>query len=238
MQIAEVELIEVPLDNYPPRVDAGANRVLFLPENHYQLNGTVTDDGNGDPNGFLAIQWTQLEGPGTITFDPNEFVETPFVTLPEPGTYTFQLYATDGEKDASDTVTVILNESIYPEGDIDLNYRVDLPDLQILVSRWLNHPDTVADLDGDQVVNLADYNVLAKNWLTIRYPLVINEFMASNGVTLADPQNEYDDWIEIFNLLNMPLDLAGMYLTDDLDNPTKWQFPLNRSDETIIGPNG
>jgi CotH protein/concanavalin A-like lectin/glucanase superfamily protein/lamin tail-like protein/chitobiase/beta-hexosaminidase-like protein len=238
MQIAEVELIEVPLDNYPPRVNAGANRVLFLPVNRYRLEGSVTDDGNGDPNGFLEMQWSQLEGPGTISFDPDEFVEKPFITLPELGTYKLQLYATDGEKDAYDTVTIILNESIYPKGDIDLNYRVDLPDLQTLVQRWLNYPDTVADLDGDQTVNLADYNVLAGNWLTVRYPLVINEFMARNGFTFADPQTEYDDWIEIFNLLDMPLDLAGMYLTDDLDNPTQWQFPLNMSDETIIGPNG
>lgn len=29
--------------------------------------------------------------------------------------------------------------------------------------------------------------------------LVINEFMASNGGTLTDPQGDYDDWIEIYN---------------------------------------
>ena len=29
--------------------------------------------------------------------------------------------------------------------------------------------------------------------------LVINEFMASNGSTVADPQGQYDDWIEIYN---------------------------------------
>ncbi|MBN1844101.1 MAG: CotH kinase family protein, partial [Sedimentisphaerales bacterium] len=238
MQIAEVELIEVPLDNYPPRVFAGYNRVLFQPQNRYRLEGSVTDDGHGDPNGFLEFQWTQLDGPAPVAFEPDCLAMQPFVTLPELGSYTFQLAATDGEKDASDSVTLILNESIHPPGDIDLNYRVDLPDVFILLDRWLNTPDAVADLDGDEKVNLADFAVLADHWLMVKYPLVINEFMARNANTFADPQTEYDDWIEIFNLLDVPLDLAGMYLTDDLDNPTKWRFPLDRSDETIIEANG
>lgn len=57
--------------------------------------------------------------------------------------------------------------------------------------------------------------------------LVINEFMASNNTVKSDPQGEYDDWIEIYN--NSPdfIDLSGLYLTDNLDNPTKWQFPAS-----------
>ena len=55
--------------------------------------------------------------------------------------------------------------------------------------------------------------------------LVINEFMADNGTTVADPQGHYDDWIEIYNTGTGTVDLGGMYLTDDPLNPTKWQFP-------------
>lgn len=58
-------------------------------------------------------------------------------------------------------------------------------------------------------------------------PLVINEFMADNVVSYADPQGEYDDWIELRNLSNMSLNLSGGYLSDDPDNPRKWQFPEN-----------
>lgn len=54
---------------------------------------------------------------------------------------------------------------------------------------------------------------------------VINEFMASNGATIADPQGEYDDWIEIYNPGPGTVDLGGMYLTDNPLNPTQWQFP-------------
>ena len=55
--------------------------------------------------------------------------------------------------------------------------------------------------------------------------VVINEFMASNTGTLADPQGEFDDWIEIHNITDRDLDLTGLYLTDDPNNPRKWPFP-------------
>jgi hypothetical protein len=56
-------------------------------------------------------------------------------------------------------------------------------------------------------------------------PVVINEFMASNSRTLADPQGEYDDWIELRNLTDQAVDLTGHYLSDEPNNPRKWQFP-------------
>lgn len=56
-------------------------------------------------------------------------------------------------------------------------------------------------------------------------PVVINELLASNTSNLADPQGEYDDWIELRNLTDAPLDLAGYHLSDEPNNPRKWQFP-------------
>jgi hypothetical protein len=64
--------------------------------------------------------------------------------------------------------------------------------------------------------------------------LVINEFMADNGITIAGPDGNFPDWIELYNGGNVSVELGGMYLTDRLSNPTKWQFP----DDTIIEPGG
>jgi hypothetical protein len=55
--------------------------------------------------------------------------------------------------------------------------------------------------------------------------LLINELLASNSTTKVDPQGEYDDWIELVNRSDSPIDLAGMYLTDDPDRPQQWRFP-------------
>ena len=57
--------------------------------------------------------------------------------------------------------------------------------------------------------------------------LYINEFMADNDTFFEDPHNpnNFDDWIEIYNSGSSIVNMAGMYLTDDLDNPTKWRVP-------------
>ena len=65
-------------------------------------------------------------------------------------------------------------------------------------------------------------------------PVVINELMADNDNTIADPQGDYDDWLELYNRTGSPLMLTGMYLSDKEDEPTKWAFPEN----TEIPANG
>ena len=56
---------------------------------------------------------------------------------------------------------------------------------------------------------------------------LITEFQAINDSTLADEDGDFSDWIEIRNSDSQPVDLAGWYLTDNLDNLTKWPFPAN-----------
>ena len=55
--------------------------------------------------------------------------------------------------------------------------------------------------------------------------LFINELMADNDVTIAGPDMNYPDWIELYNAGNESLTISMMYLTDDLSDPMKWQFP-------------
>ena len=64
--------------------------------------------------------------------------------------------------------------------------------------------------------------------------VVINELLADNSGGAADPQGDYNDWIELRNLTDQPLDLTGLYLTDNAENPRKWAFPPG----TIIAPDG
>ncbi len=53
----------------------------------------------------------------------------------------------------------------------------------------------------------------------------ISEFVASNDSGLQDSDNDTSDWIEIYNDDNLPINLVGWRLTDDVGNPTKWVFP-------------
>ena len=66
----------------------------------------------------------------------------------------------------------------------------------------------------------------------------LNEFLASNDSCYADENGEYDDWIEIYNAGNIPADIGGYYLTDELDNLMNWQVPTTDPDLTTISPGG
>ncbi len=55
--------------------------------------------------------------------------------------------------------------------------------------------------------------------------LFINEIMAVNNTTIADENGEFDDWIEIYNGDENPVWLGDKYLSDNINNPSKWQLP-------------
>ena len=65
-------------------------------------------------------------------------------------------------------------------------------------------------------------------------PIVINELMAFNTKSIADPQGQYEDWLELHNLSDNTVNLAGMYLTDKINNIKKWTFP----EDTLIPARG
>jgi len=69
--------------------------------------------------------------------------------------------------------------------------------------------------------------------------LVINEIMASNATTLADPDSvdEYDDWIEIYNAGSTPVDMGRFYFSDS-ENPFDDRIPDDAPDKTTIQPGG
>jgi RHS repeat-associated protein len=71
-------------------VSISANSYVAMP-NALQLNGSATDSTGATP----AVTWTQINGPGTVTFaDPNQAVTT--ATFSQVGIYVMQLFATDG----------------------------------------------------------------------------------------------------------------------------------------------
>jgi hypothetical protein len=54
----------------------------------------------------------------------------------------------------------------------------------------------------------------------------INEWMADNATTLADPaDNDFEDWFEIYNPGETAADLSGFYLGTSLTNKTQFRIP-------------
>lgn len=54
---------------------------------------------------------------------------------------------------------------------------------------------------------------------------VISEFLAVNTKSPLDRDHDSSDWIELYNPTGHAIDLDGWYLTDEMDDPEKWEFP-------------
>lgn len=57
--------------------------------------------------------------------------------------------------------------------------------------------------------------------------IVINELLPMNQTDTVDENGKNEDWIEFYNRTSAPLSMFGLYLTDDITNPTKFTFPAN-----------
>ncbi len=101
--------------------------------------------------------------------------------------------------------------------------------------------DRTITLDSDTNINLLavfepiidDYRIEAG-----ATPVVVNEVSASNSVFV----NEYwkrNDWIELYNTTDDIIDIEGMFLSDNINNPYKYQITSEGTEaSTLIAPHG
>jgi len=71
---------------------------------------------------------------------------------------------------------------------------------------------------------------VAALWAVASFPatgqIVVNEWMAQNDSSVADPvDGNFDDWFELFNAGNAAVDLSGYTLSDDPVDPAKYALP-------------
>ena len=62
--------------------------------------------------------------------------------------------------------------------------------------------------------------------------------MAGNNSGIEDGYGDKDDWIEIYNRGNEPVDLAGLFITDSLPDPYMWKIPADNRSATTVEPGG
>jgi hypothetical protein len=64
-------------------------------------------------------------------------------------------------------------------------------------------------------------NQFRSGMLVQELDLWVNEIAAVNNSIISDEYGEYDDWIEIYNFGDDAINLNGLYITDNINNPTK-----------------
>jgi hypothetical protein len=210
----------------------------------YNTAGPADQFGDHDP-------WVELYNAGTNTIDLGNYYLTdsytnltrwpfPPSTMLAPGT--FRVVWLDNEP----------GENV--NGELHANFRAPLTNGTLALATLYNGTNTVMDyMNWDfsspnrSIGSIPDGNCCQRRSLAIVTPnatnnpalppvnVFINEWMAQNSTTLADPvDGQFEDWIELYNAGNDPVDLGDYYMTDTLTNKTKWKIP----DNTIIPAHG
>ncbi len=123
----------------------------------------------------------------------------------------------------------------------DSNYVWDQEDFELDLDQGKETLPGLKKFFSAQVITLANeleqaYDCDNASSSLSALDISINEFMASNDSIsgLADADGDYDDWIELYNNTDEEVDLSNAYLTDNVDKPRKWSFPVG----TKIAANG
>lgn len=95
--------------------------------------------------------------------------------------------------------------------------------------------NTVIDLPTGNNLNLtATFTKAAESVNPVR----INEVSAANGIFVNDYWKR-DDWVELYNTTDAAIDVEGMYLSDDLEDPMKYQITKGETlTSTVIPAHG
>ncbi len=151
----------------------------------------------------------------------------------------------------TDGASVFINGLAVPTGKFD-GYLFPTVTLEALApagytfSRWKNQQGTVLSAEAKFSLPTGTVNLTAcftplsdtqKQAQGIT-PVRINEVSGSND-SYVDEYGKKGDWLELYNTTDTEIDVEGMYLTDDLDKPTKYQITKgNTQAQTVIPPHG
>ncbi|MEZ5428821.1 MAG: hypothetical protein R2747_21430 [Pyrinomonadaceae bacterium] len=109
--------------NQPPTVNAGADQSITLPASA-NLTGTASDDGLPNPPATLTTAWSQVSGPGTVTFGNANALSTT-AGFSTAGTYTLRLTADDGSLTTTDDVIITASNQPPPNQAPTVNAGAD-----------------------------------------------------------------------------------------------------------------
>lgn len=127
--------------NIPPYVNAGADKVLFLPVNSTNFSGTAID-----PDGTIqSIQWSKASGGNAVITEAETL--TPRISGLEEGTYVFRLSVTDNSgASATDQLRVFVQPTTVnqpPTVNAGQDLHLILPQQSGILKATMNDPDGI-----------------------------------------------------------------------------------------------
>ena len=138
-------------------------------------------------------------------------------------------------KKGSNVIAVEVHNTSYTSGDLFW-----AGELQTTVGAKANDEtlsDAVINVTDDAVRLTAMFTPLSDDERAAKglHPVCVNEVSADNGI-YVDEHFKRNDWVELYNTTNQPIDVEGMYLSDNAKKPKKYQITKGGSQASTIIP--
>jgi len=112
-------------------------------------------------------------------------------------------------------------DGVAGDGTYGISVPVTSPEIQYYIYAENNNAGIFSPQRAEH-----EYYILGADYATITTgKVVINEIMAVNNNTVQNNNGQYADWIEIYNNTSDTISLDFLHLSDNAENPTRWQFP-------------
>jgi hypothetical protein len=234
---------------YPPPTPGSTNtfpNITGLFVNEYCVsNLNITTDENGEYDDWVEI-YNSADAPVNIG---GLFITD---SLGYPAKHRIPSTCPDSTTIPAHGYLVLWTDNQEEQGILHVDFKLGRDGEQI----------GLAGYDGKNLIDSLTYGEQYSNSSSSRYPdgnnqwlnvpptpentntlpaisgLFINEFCTSNINMITDTQGEYDDWVEIFNSTDVPVDIGGLYITDSLGYPAKHRIPSTCPDSTTIPAHG
>jgi len=140
-----------PLGYVPPIANAGDNVTVTLPATTATLDGSQSNDPEGQP---ITYSWAQVYGPSVITFS-NTTIASPAVSNLVEGIYKVTLTVSDGTYTATDDVLIIVSAT----GNANPNVSITSPanSSGYILGNAITINATAGDIDGT-ITSVKFYN--------------------------------------------------------------------------------
>ena len=191
---------------------------------------------DSDPSDIASVTLDYTADDGFVVYVNG--VEACRYLMPD-GEPTFETYATTHSINNPDSGTMSLPVNLFRKGeniiavevhnnvpgssdiywDAEISYNITSGTAIVSRERTLKL-DTDANTELQAVFTPLHRDCL---WEAGSTPVVVNEVSAGNSVA-ANEYGKRNDWIELYNTTDQPIDLEGMYLTDDPTMPEKYQI--------------
>jgi len=238
--------IEAGKGDYNTTIDYGSNSSQKRPTYYFRktvkLNSTPTADD--------IYRLTYYVDDGCIIYVNGTEVER--YHMPD-GTPTYNTYSTTYEGSQAYSATITLDNALLHAGENIIAVEVhntSASSSDIFWGATLLHDSSAAITDSaeitlDDLGTTGTYGIVAQFeriddaelLAELATPVKVNEVSAGNSVFIGDAFKK-NDWLELFNPTDTDLDAAGLYLSDDLNDPFKFQIPIGSALNTIIPAQG